>query len=131
VKLFVDASALVAIIAGEPGSENFEPRMDDAEIRFVSATAIWESSRALAKIFDLAPLEALTVVERFADQMDLVLVPIGKAEGRAAVDAHDRFGKGRHDAGLNFGDCFAYACAATNGAELLYKGDDFAKTDLA
>ena len=131
MKLFVDASALVAIIANEPGSEQFEPPLDDAEERIVSATAIWESSRALAKILDLAPLEALAVVDRFIEQTGFVVVPIGKAEAAAAIDAHDRFGKGRHEAALNFGDCFAYACAKTSKATLLYKGDDFAKTDLA
>ena len=131
MKLFVDASALVAIIADEPGSELFEPQMDAAEQRLVSAMAIWESGRALAKIFDLAPHEALKLVERFVEQTGFILVPIGKPEGRAAVDAHNRFGKGRHEAALNFGDCFAYACARTNDAKLLYKGDDFSKTDLA
>ena len=51
--------------------------------------------------------------------------------GEAAIDAHDRFGKGRHPARLNMGDCFAYACARTNNAPLLFKGEDFALTDVA
>jgi ribonuclease VapC len=56
---------------------------------------------------------------------------IGERELRLAIEAHSRYGKGRHPAALNLGDCFAYACAKANGARLLYVGDDFAKTDLA
>ena len=56
---------------------------------------------------------------------------VGERELRLAIDAHARYGKGRHRAALNMGDCFAYACAKANDAKLLYKGEDFSKTDLA
>ena len=59
------------------------------------------------------------------------LVTIGVEDLRLALDAYQTYGKGRHRAKLNFGDCFAYACAKANGAKLLYKGDDFTHTDLA
>jgi ribonuclease VapC len=57
-------------------------------------------------------------------------VPIGETEQEVALHAHARFGKGVHPAKLNMGDCFAYACARANGVPLLYKGDDFALTDI-
>jgi len=63
--------------------------------------------------------------------MELRLVAIHLDEMHIALDAYREFGKGRHPARLNMGDCFAYACAKTNNARLLYKGDDFAQTDLA
>lgn len=59
------------------------------------------------------------------------LVSIGAAEAMIATAAYDRYGKGRHPARLNMSDCFAYACAKTHDARLLYKGDDFSRTDLA
>lgn len=71
------------------------------------------------------------MIAAFVQRAGLDVVPIGAAETEEALDAHDRYGKGRHRARLNMGDCFAYACAKTNGAELLYKGDDFVHTDLA
>ena len=70
-------------------------------------------------------------VVNFIAARRIAIVPIGDQEADAALDAHRRFGKERHPARLNMGDCFAYACAKTNGAALLYKGDDFARTDLA
>ena len=59
------------------------------------------------------------------------LVPVGEAELRLALDAYVQYGKGRHKAALNMGDCFAYACAKSHGARLLYIGGDFTYTDLA
>jgi ribonuclease VapC len=70
-------------------------------------------------------------VASFIANFDIRLVEIGAPESEMALDGYERFGKGIHPAGLNMGDCFAYACAKTNGARLLYKGDDFARTDLA
>ena len=66
-----------------------------------------------------------------AETLALRLVAISERELAVALDAYQAYGKGRHPAGLNMGDCFAYACAKANGAKLLYKGDDFARTDLA
>jgi ribonuclease VapC len=70
-------------------------------------------------------------VTRFCTALGITTVPIGSAETAEAVIAHRRYGKGHHPARLNMGDCFAYACARTNNARLLYKGDDFSHTDLA
>jgi ribonuclease VapC len=75
--------------------------------------------------------QARNLVGRFVGEMEIRLVSIGPQESEVALDAMDRFGKGRHPAKLNLGDCFAYACARTHGAPLLFKGDDFGKTDIA
>ncbi len=75
--------------------------------------------------------EAENEIAEFLAEAGVMLAPIGGAELHAALTAFDRYGKGRHSAALNMGDCFAYACAKTLGAPLLYKGDDFSRTDLA
>ena len=71
------------------------------------------------------------LVERYIVAANMSFVSIGRREWELATAAYARFGKGRHPAGLNMGDCFAYACAKANDAKLLYKGEDFEKTDLA
>ena len=70
-------------------------------------------------------------VRRFLDAGRFQFVGIGEQEWEIAAEAYAQFGKGRHSAALNMGDCFAYACAKSNRAKLLYKGEDFARTDLA
>jgi ribonuclease VapC len=71
------------------------------------------------------------VVQSFIEANDLSFVGIGEREFELAAQAYAEFGKGRHLAALNMGDCFAYACAKANRARLLFKGDDFLKTDIA
>ncbi|HIV77516.1 MAG TPA: type II toxin-antitoxin system VapC family toxin, partial [Candidatus Sphingomonas excrementigallinarum] len=70
-------------------------------------------------------------IDAFATAMKFRMVEIGETEAQGALDAHARYGKGHHPARLNMGDCFAYACTHSHHAELLYKGEDFALTDLA
>jgi ribonuclease VapC len=70
-------------------------------------------------------------VDRFLRLAGVRIVEIGDDELARALDAFDRYGKGRHPARLNMGDCFAYACAKTQGVPLLFKGDDFGQTDIA
>ena len=91
----------------------------------------WETVSGLRHSHNLAVEEARRETTDFAAELRLRLVPVGGHELTLALDAYQAYGKGRHPAKLNMGDCFAYACAKTNSARLLYKGDDFAKTDLA
>jgi ribonuclease VapC len=70
-------------------------------------------------------------VENFVAAIGAVTIPVNDVIGDAALDAHERFGKGRHKAALNMGDCFAYACARVHNVPLLFKGDDFVHTDIA
>lgn len=129
--LFVDASALVAMMTNEPGAFALEARLGADDDLRSSAIALWETTRAISTKRDVPLEKAREEVLRFAEDFSIRVVAIGKLELDAALDAHRRYGKGQHLAKLNMGDCFAYACAKTNDAKLLYKGDDFSHTDLA
>ena len=128
--MFVDASAFVAILAYEEEAEALLARLHDASVRFTSAMAVWETSVALSRHRRIAHAEALSLVTSFLKLLSVAVEPIDQETGNIAVDAYQRFGKGRHPAGLNFGDCFAYAAAKRLGVPLLYKGDDFSRTDI-
>lgn len=129
---FVDASMIVAITARESGWESLADLLDTASIRLWSPIARWESTAGVRLRLKKSPAEADQIMQDFADFNQFELVPIGSTESDLAIDAYRQFGKGSgHPAQLNMGDCFAYACAKAHGARLLYKGDDFARTDLA
>lgn len=128
--MFVDASAFVAILAHEDDAESLLARLYSAETRLTSAMAIWETSLALSRQRRVNHMDALTLVTNFLKLLSVIVEPVDQETGNLAVDAYQRFGKGRHPAGLNFGDCFAYAAARRLGVPLLYKGDDFVLTDI-
>ena len=129
--IFLDASAMVAIMTDEPGAFELEQCFGVADDRLCSAMSLWETVRAVARKRAISVPEAQADVDAFVADFALRMVSIQDAEARIAVTAHERYGKGSgHRARLNMGDCFAYACAKTNGARLLYKGDDFVHTDL-
>ena len=89
-----------------------------------------ETCMVLAGRRDVSPLRAQDFFARLASRMQLSEIPIDECIGRLAVECFEKFGKGRHPAQLNFGDCLSYACAKAHGATLLFKGEDFAKTDI-
>lgn len=127
---FVDASVLVAILAREPDFLEQNERVLSFDAPLWSAIARWETIGGVARATTYGDALSAEITDAFTSENGFVMVPIGEAEARIASEAHRRYGKGRHDAKLNMGDCFAYACARTNNAALLYKGDDFARTDL-
>jgi ribonuclease VapC len=129
--LFVDASALVAIIAGEPEKASLAIQVRDDADPLWSAMTEWEAVTALCRSYGYPIEDARREVSDTAAARPFRLVPIGGREAALALDAYRHYGKGRHAAALNMGDCFAYACAKANDARLLYKGNDFAQTDLA
>ena len=131
MKRFIDASALVAIIRTEPGFEQLILSASEADQLITSGIAQWETIRALTRTSDVTPDEAARELNELLLRFRIDTVQIGAGEAEIAVEAHRLYGKGNHDARLNMGDCFAYACAKANGAKLLYKGNDFALTDLA
>jgi ribonuclease VapC len=92
---------------------------------------VFETALAVARVSGADIAAARRDVEGYLAASRVELVEIGEAELARALDAFDRFGKGRHPADLNMGDCFAYACAKTKGVPLLFKGDDFTQTDVA
>ena len=129
--LFVDASALVAIIAEETEGESFTRAVRDDETPLWSAMSCCETVSGLRRSYGWTIERARQEVDLVAAAARLALVGIANTELMLALDAYHTYGKGRHRAGLNMGDCFAYACAKANQARLLYKGNDFALTDLA
>jgi ribonuclease VapC len=84
----------------------------------------------LASRRDVLPLRAQDYFDDLASQLGLSEAPIDERVGRLAVECFERYGIGRHLAGLNFGDCLSYACAKAHDAALLFKGEDFAQTDI-
>ena len=128
--MFLDASALTAILADEEDGSVFAARIERAKRRMTSPMVIWETAVAVARIMGVPLREALPVVHDYLALANVEVVAVPPEAGDLAVEAFDRFGKGRHPAALNFGDCFAYACARLHRQPLLYKGGDFPKTDI-
>lgn len=129
--MFVDASALVAILAQEPGFVELGGRLHAAPAKSTSGLAVFEAVMAVARLKGLTIAAAEAYVRDFLQVARIEVVPITDAEAREALAAFARFGKGQgHPAQLNMGDCFAYACARTRQAELLFVGNDFSRTDI-
>jgi ribonuclease VapC len=128
--MFADASAVVAIVANEPERSDFLDKLEGARRVVISPVALYEATLALARITQNNLTDARAVMDKFIVVSGAIVVPIDRAVGEAALDAFARFGKGRHRASLNMGDCFAYACAKMHRVSLLCKGDDFVHTDI-
>ena len=128
--MFVDASALTAILIGEPDAGDLRVRLAAHDVRLTSPMAVWEVVVAVSRRREMEVGDAEAVVEDFLRLAKIDVRPIPADVRHAAIAAFNRFGKGRHPAALNFGDCFAYACARQAGMPLLYKGDDFSRTDI-
>jgi ribonuclease VapC len=129
--IFVDASAMIAMMAGESDADALADRLGAEEQRLCSPVSVWETIAGLCRAYAFSVRSARTEVQSFIELNGLKLVGIGERELDLATQAYAEFGKGRHPAALNMGDCFAYACAKANRAMLLFKGDDFTKTDIA
>ncbi len=129
--MFVDASAIVAILTGEPEADSLTDALDAARLPITSAIAIFEAVLGLCRERYASVAEAQDDVREFLEISGIRTVPIAGSEADTALDAFARYGKGRgHPAGLNMGDCFAYAAAKNHRASLLFKGDDFTTTDI-
>ena len=128
--IFADASALIAIIAAEPDAAALTDLLQADRPRLCSALSVWETVAGLCRSYTFSVPAARAYVGRFLEVGQLQFVVIGEREFEIAADAYAQYGKGRHPAALNMGDCFAYACAKANRAALLFKGDDFTKTDI-
>ena len=128
--MFVDASALTAMLVDERDARELLARMQRHALRITSPLAVWETVLAVARILGLEVKEAEAAVETFLALTGVSVQPVPAEARSTAIDAFARYGKGRHPAALNFGDCFAYACARQAATPLLYKGDDFPQTDI-
>ena len=129
--IFVDASAMIAMMAGETDADELADRLGAERLRLCSAVSLWETLAGLCRTYVFSVPSARAEVQSFVELNDVKFVSIGEREFDLATQAYADFGKGRHPAALNMGDCFAYACAKANRATLLFKGDDFSQTDIA
>ncbi|GAA0272339.1 Ribonuclease VapC42 [Methylorubrum aminovorans] len=129
--MFVDASALIAIITEEPEGRALAGRLERTGAAITSPIAVYEATLGIARKKQGGLKAARADIEMLLDLARIRLVPITTDDAGRALDAFARYGKGTgHLARLNMGDCFAYAVARNHGVPLLYKGEDFALTDL-
>ena len=129
--MFVDASAIVAILTREAGADELVNALDGARSPITSPTAVFEATLGVCRKRHASVAEAQQDVLEFLGTAGVQTVSITGKEAEAALDTFSRYGKGRgHPARLNLGDCFAYAVARTYRASLLFKGEDFDKTDI-
>lgn len=125
--MIVDSSAVVAILLREPGFERLLDHLSTAPGAGIGTPTLAETGIVLAARLGVP---GRSLLARFLEEAALVAVPFGEHHWRAAVDAYTHFGKGRHPAALNFGDCMTYATAELAGEPLLCLGRDFVRTDL-
>jgi ribonuclease VapC len=125
--MVIDTSALVAILQREPERRVFIEAIEAADARLISVATFVEISIVVEARHGA---EGLRDLDHFIGRAGIELVPVDTEHGNLARGAFVRFGKGRHRAGLNYGDCFSYALAISTGEPLLFKGDDFMHTDL-
>lgn len=138
--MFIDASVVVAILTREDGYAYYVGRMDDYKgkflysplVRFEAAAAIARKRSGKQRPTQATFADAAVLVQDFFDSIAAREITITPTVGDKAIAVAGRYGKMvGHEADLNFGDCYSYACAEAYNTALLYKGDDFAKTDLA
>lgn len=128
--MFIDASALTALLTDEDEARELLARLQQTRTRLTSPLAVWEAAIAVARVLDLPIGEAAEAVAFYLTLVKIEMVAVPPGTARIALDAFDRYGKTRHPARLNFGDCFAYACARHLGQPLMFKGADFPQTDI-
>jgi ribonuclease VapC len=125
--MVIDTSALVAILRREPERRPFIEAIEATDIHLMSVATFVEISIVIEARHGA---EGLRDLDHFIARAGIELVPVDAEQGKVACSAFSRFGKGRHRAGLNYGDCFSYALAISTGEPLLSKGDDFVHTDV-
>ncbi len=125
--MVIDTSAIVAIALNEPEAAAFEERIADAPLRLISAATVLETAMVIeTRLGEQGGAE----LDLWLHKAGVVTIAVDAEHADLARRAWRRFGKGRHPAGLNFADCFSYALAALTREPLLFKGDDFSKTDV-
>ncbi len=125
--MILDSSAVIAVLFREQGHRRLAGAMDSADAIGIGAPTLLETGMVMVGKFGLG---GRALVSRFLEERGAVVISFDDRHWRSASDAFIRYGKGRHPAGLNYGDCMTYATARLSGAPLLFAGEDFAKTDL-
>ena len=126
-RVIIDSSAIVAILREETGHEELRKQITGAELPKIGAPTKVETGMVLVSRLGIT---GKTLLARFLQGAGIITVPFDEEHWSVAIDAFNRFGKGRHPAKLNFGDCLSYAVAALADEPLLCVGDDFPLTDL-
>jgi ribonuclease VapC len=126
--VILDTSSIITVAAREPGFRVYAEAMSRADLCRVSAATFVELSIVMERQFDTKVAQQCDALLR---DIGVVIEPVTVEQAYLARQAFHDSGRGRHPAGLNFGDCFAYALAKTTGEPLLFKGDDFRSTDVA
>ena len=130
--MFLDTSAILEILLSDPKSDDLIRRLEASDgPRSTGPTVVYEAAVVLSGKENLSVPESERLVRSLLSELNVRVLPATDQIASKALDAFDRYGKGRHPAKLNFGDCFRYAGARAGGAGLLYVGDDFTLTDLA
>lgn len=125
--MVIDTSIIVAVALNEPQAEFLERRIVDDDVRLISAATVLEATMVLeTRLGEAAGRE----LDLWLYRLNAEIVPVDAAQIDIARKAWRRFGKGRHSAGLSYGDCFSYALAAASGEPLFFTGSDFALTDI-
>jgi ribonuclease VapC len=125
--IFVDASAIVALITREPDADLLRSKLERSAVR---STSVYEAALAITRKGSMTPIEANKLVTDFLTAANISSSSVNESMAATALLAFERFGKGRHPAKLNMGDCFAYASARSTGSKLLFKGEDLSQTDI-
>jgi len=125
--MVIDTSVIVAIAFNEPEARSFRERIADDSIRLISAASVLEAALVIETRMGEAGGAELDL---WLHKADVEVVAVTAEHADQARRAWRRYGKGRHPASLNFGDCFSYALAALAGEPLLFKGNDFSQTDI-
>jgi ribonuclease VapC len=125
--MIVDTSALVAVLFGEPEADHYTRLIHNSDRCIISAGSFLELSIVIER---QAGPEVARQCDMFFRRAGIIVEAFTVEQAHIARQAFHDFGKGRHPAGLNFGDCFAYALTKITGEPLLFKGDDFKKTDI-
>ena len=129
--MFIDTSVVVALLAGEPDAGRFAARIAQAKAPITSGLVVLEAAMRLSTLLDLDPVLVETRIQALLDEAGIAIVPIDGAIATRAVAAFAAYGKGRgHPAQLNLADCMSYACARAHHVPLLFKGEDFSRTDI-
>ncbi|GES53760.1 ribonuclease VapC [Rhizobium sp. ERR 1071] len=129
--MFIETSAIVAILAGEADADTYLAAIDSATDRQTGAHVRLEATINLARILGLEVLDAQEMFDAFLHAAKITVIPITDTIARRAVEAFAAYGKGKgHPAQLNFADCLSYACADTHNMPILFKGRDFMETNL-
>jgi ribonuclease VapC len=126
--MVIDTSAIVTVLMDEPEQQAFAEILAAETTRVMSAVSFYEA--ALVMAVKKATPSAAQLVDDFVRDLAVAIIAAGTEDAVAARDAYFKYGRGFHSAGLNFADCFVYALAKSRNEPLLFKGEDFAKTDI-